>query len=682
MTEDWNKLNQKLKEEIAKRKKIEDALRDSEAQYKALFDGSPDAILLLDPTTGIILDANPAASRLLARPYEAIVGLHQSNIHPPQKEIDSRNTFIRYVEESGERAESHPIEYTIYRPDGSEVPVEVLSQLVTIRGEKVLQGVFRDITERKRAEQALMKSEERLRQAIRVSHIGIFDHDHLTDTINWSPLLREVYGSSPDETITLSAFLNFVHPEDRERIALAVRQAHDPAGDGTFDVEHRIIRRDGTIRWLIARSKTFFDVLKDGSRRPIRTVGAVRDVTDSKKAEDERGVLQAQYAQAQKMESVGRLAGGVAHDFNNMLSVIRGHAEWVLRQIDPESPLRPDLLQIQAAAQRSADLTRQLLAFARKQTIVPQVLNLNNTVEGMLKMLSRLIGENVDVVWVPSIGIWPVRIDPVQIDQILANLLVNARDAIADKGRITIETQNVVLDDAYCAVHRGFKPGYFVMLTISDDGCGMDRPTLAHIFEPFFTTKGEGKGTGLGLATVYGIVKQNEGFINAYSEPGTGTTFKIYLPHCATTPVPDPAESLLQLAKGGVETILLVEDEPMILDLSKTLLENLGYAVLTANSPSEAIRVAADHAGEIHLLITDVVMPEMNGLDLAKRLLSLYPVIKSLLMSGYTANVIAHHGMLDEGILFMQKPFTVDELAAKVREALQIVRPGKNAEKV
>jgi two-component system cell cycle sensor histidine kinase/response regulator CckA len=670
MTDELKKLNKQLNEEITERKKMEEALREREAQYRALFEGSPDAILLADPETGILLDANPAACRLLARPYVGIIGLHQSKIHPSQRETYSRAIFAQQVTEAREHKGLHPAEVAVLRPDGSEVPVEILAQLVTIKGKKVLQGVFRDITERKQAEQALSGSEERLRQAIRVSHIGIFDHDHITDAIYWSPRQREIYGWGPDETVTLQAFLDCVYPEDRERIAAAVRRAHDPASDGLFDVEHRMIRRDNAICWLTTRSQTFFGD-KDGVRRPVRTIGAVRDITESKRAEDESEKLQAQLIQAQKMESVGRLAGGVAHDFNNMLSAILGYAELALRRLDQSSPLYTNLQQIQMAAQRSADLTSQLLAFARKQTIAPKVLDLNDTMEGMLKMMSRLIGENIDVAWLPGRGLWTVRIDPAQLDQILANLLVNARDAITDKGKITIETNNVVLDEAYCYGHRGFVPGRFVMLAVSDDGCGMDQGILAHIFEPFFTTKGVGKGTGLGLATVYGIVKQNEGFINVYSEPDKGTTFKIYLPQYETTTDPVQSEIPLQAVQGGTETVLLVEDEPMILGLCKTMLEELGYTVLTAKAPSEAIRLAEEHAGDIHLLITDVVMPEMNGRDLAKKILSLYPGLKSLFMSGYTANVIAHRGVLEQGIHFMQKPFSMENLSAKVREALE-----------
>jgi nitrogen-specific signal transduction histidine kinase/CheY-like chemotaxis protein len=396
----------------------------------------------------------------------------------------------------------------------------------------------------------------------------------------------------------------------------------------------------------------------------------IEDITDRKRAEEEREKLHAQLVHAQKMESVGRLAGGVAHDFNNMLGVILGHAEIAMDQVDPAEPLFTDLREIRRAAERSADLTRQLLAFARKQTVAPRVLDLNETVEGMLKMLQRLIGEDIDLAWLPGTSVWPVKVDPAQIDQVLANLCVNARDAIAGVGKVTIETENVSFDEAYCAEHPGFVPGDFVLLAVSDDGCGMDQETRGKIFEPFFTTKGVSQGTGLGLATVYGIVKQNNGFINVYSEPGKGTTFKIYLSRHAAEADQIRKESPVPPAARGHETILLVEDEPAILKMATMMLERQGYRVLAASAPGEAVRVAGEHAGEIHLLMTDVVMPEMNGRDLAKNLMSLYPDLMCLFMSGYTANVIAHRGVLDEGVHFIQKPFSMLDLAAKVREVL------------
>jgi CheY-like chemotaxis protein len=353
-----------------------------------------------------------------------------------------------------------------------------------------------------------------------------------------------------------------------------------------------------------------------------------------------------------------------------MLNVILGYADLALMKLEPSGAPHAHLREILKAGQRSADLTRQLLAFARKQTIAPKVLDLNDTVAGMLKMLMRLIGEQIDLLWKPAANLWPVSMDPAQIDQILANLVVNARDAISGPGRITIETGRAEFDEAYCGARLGFIPGCYVLLAVSDDGCGMDKETLASLFEPFFTTKEVGRGTGLGLSTVYGIVRQNCGFINVYSEPGKGTTVRIYLPRDESEqPVavrtPDTAQ-----APCGTETVLLVEDESALLTLAATLLEELGYTVLAAATPNQGLRLAEEYAGEIHLLMTDVVMPEMNGRDLRKLLSESRPGIRCLFMSGYTANAIAHHGVLDEGVHFLQKPFSLQSVAVKLREAL------------
>ena len=370
------------------------------------------------------------------------------------------------------------------------------------------------------------------------------------------------------------------------------------------------------------------------------------------------------------MESIGRLAGGVAHDFNNMLGVILGHAELALRKIDPDQKLASDLQSIRKAAERSADLTRQLLAFARKQTVSPKVLDLNETVEGMLTILHRLIGEDIKLIWLPSRSLGPIKVDPTQIDQILANLCVNARDAIHGIGDITIATKNSSLDERYCSSHPGSVPGQYVQLTVSDTGCGMDEKTLSNLFEPFFTTKEMGKGTGLGLAMVYGIVKQNKGFIDVTSVPSQGTVFTIFFPFYRG----DTAKLQRRIPQGeppqGNETVLLVEDETEILEITRTMLESQGYTVLATSSPAEALTIAKESSERIRLLMTDVVMPEMNGRDLSKEILSLVPDIKVLFSSGYPADVIAHHGVLDEEVNFIQKPFSLQELTRKVRETL------------
>ena len=407
--------------------------------------------------------------------------------------------------------------------------------------------------------------------------------------------------------------------------------------------------------------------------RPDFFVGVGIDITARREAEQEREIIQLQLTQAQKLESVGRLAGGVAHDFNNMLGVILGHTDLALGNMSEDHALYKHLTEVRKAAARSVDLTRQLLAFARKQAIAPRVLDLNATIAGMLAMLQRLIGEDSELVWHPGAHVWPVRLDPGQIDQVLANLCVNARDAIAHTGTVTIATATAVLNEAYCADHAGFVPGEFVLLTVSDTGCGMDQLTMAQIFEPFFTTKEPDSGTGLGLATVYGIVKQNSGFINVYSEPGQGTRFSLYFRRHDDASDPHPVEqSGVQHPAGGSETILLVEDEAAILRMAAQMLEQQGYRVLTAGSPVEAMRIAAEHAGKIQLLLTDIIMPEMTGRDLADRLLSSYPELRCLFMSGYTADVIVHRGMLGGGAGFLQKPFSQQDLAARVRSVLDM----------
>jgi PAS domain S-box-containing protein len=477
-----------------------------------------------------------------------------------------------------------------------------------------------------------------------------------------SPSYCATFGKTEAELLG-QQFMPLVHEDDRAATAAAMEGLYRPPH--TAYMEQRALTKDGW-RWL-AWSDT---AVLDDQGRVVAIVGAGRDISERKEAEELRKNLTDQLLQAQKMEAVGRLAGGVAHDFNNMLGVIIGHTELALHQLNPVHPLAATLQEIRKAADRSASLTRQLLAFARRQTVAPKVLDLNDTVEGMLKMLRRLIGEDIDLAWLPGKNLGQVRIDPSQIDQILANLCVNARDAIGDTGRITIETAASSFDEDYCARHSGFIPGEYILLAVSDDGCGMTKEVLANLFEPFFTTKETGKGTGLGLATVYGIVTQNSGFINVYSEPGQGTTFKIYLPRHAAEDSHRQAGDAVKMPTLGHETILLVEDEPMILDLTRTMLELLGHTVLTAATPGEALRLADEHGGTIHLLMTDVIMPEMNGRELADRLQRLNPALRCLFMSGYTANVIAHHGVLDEGVHFIQKPFAVSDLAAKIREAL------------
>jgi PAS domain S-box-containing protein len=447
----------------------------------------------------------------------------------------------------------------------------------------------------------------------------------------------------------------------------SIRQelAKGSAGNGVlFEVE--MLMKNGQSIPVEIRGRALFDQ----GGKSIGFQGVSRDISERKSAERRRESLEKQLIQAQKMESVGRLAGGVAHDFNNMLNVIMGYTEMMLEKTKTDSSMHDDLLEIQRAARRSTQITRQLLAFARKQTIDPKVIDLNDTVENLLKMLRRLIGEDIDLAWMPDGELLSIKIDPSQVDQIMANLCVNARDAIVGVGKITIETENASFDESYCKDHPGSIPGEYVLLTVSDDGSGMEKKTQENIFEPFFTTKDIGRGTGLGLSTVYGIVKQNNGFINVYSELDKGTTIKIYLPRYEGEAVSARKVIGKKIPPGRGETILLVEDELAILKLGKRMLEGLGYTVIGASSPEKAIELAGNHAGKIDLLITDVVMPGMNGRDLATYFTAIYSDLKVMFMSGYTANVIAHHGVLDNDVCFMQKPFSQTVLANTVREAL------------
>jgi PAS domain S-box-containing protein len=564
-----------------------------------------------------------------------------------------------------------PLEYRVVWPDQSVhfVWAEAGDATRDESGTVVaLSGYAQDITERRLNEAATLESSRRLQFALRAGHLGVWDWNLKKNIMVWDDEMLALYGLTRDEFPGgIEAWKQGLHPEDRERAIAECQAALDGSRD--FDTEFRVLHPNGTVRHVKADGL----VVRDEGGTPIRMLGVNLDITERKRDEAEKAKLEAQLQQAQKMESVGRLAGGVAHDFNNMLGVILGHAEMAMEKAGPaEESLRGNVEEIRKAAERSANLTRQLLAFARKQTVAPKVLELNKTVEGMLKMLRRIIGEDIALVWLPGAGVYPVKVDPSQIDQILANLCVNARDAIGGAGKLTIETANSAFDDEYCATHPEVVPGEYVKLTVTDDGCGMDKATQERLFEPFFTTKEVGKGTGLGLATVYGIVKQNNGFIKVTSEPDKGTTFEICLPrHVAAKAEPAQSEPLTAPVARGFETILLVEDEPAILRMTKTMLEQLGYTVLTASTPGEAIQLAGAYTGVIHLLMTDVVMPEMNGRDLAKNLLTSSPALKRLFMSGYTADVIAHHGVLDEGVHFIQKPFSKKDLAARVSEALE-----------
>jgi len=529
-----------------------------------------------------------------------------------------------------------------------------------------LVATLTDVTEQKCAAEELKERERQLSSMI--SNLPGFvyrcanDHDWTMTFI--SEQCAELTGYRASDFLQNKITYNeIVRPDYRE--PLREKWQETLRRKDFFEDEYPIIAASGETRWVWERGRGVFDP----SGELLFLEGFIWNVTDRKREEQEKEKLRIQLTQAQKMESVGRLAGGIAHDFNNMLSVILGRVDMGMMRVDPAQPLYKDLQEIRKAAERSANLTRQLLAFARKQTVSLKVLDLNETVERMLKILQRLIGEDIEIVWRPGKAPSPVKMDPVQIDQILFNLCVNAKDAIGGVGRIIIETENAIFDDDHCAVHRDFLPGDYATLCVSDNGCGMDAATLDKLFEPFFTTKAVGQGTGLGLSTVYGIVQQHSGFIHVYSEPGKGSTFRIYLPrHLDASAEPAGKESAA--AATGTETILLVEDEPAILEMVRIMIRRLGYTVLSAGKPTEAMELARNFTGEIHLLMSDVIMPEMNGRDLARSIASLHPQIRLLFMSGYPANVIARQGVLDEGVHFIQKPFLMKDLATKLREAV------------
>lgn len=570
---------------------------------------------------------------------------------------EDRKRLTDAIESALHQGQPYDLELRFITAKGKHLWTRANCQPEVVRGRTVrLRGIFQDITDRRQAEESLRESEERFRALHNASFGGIVIHDRGI-ILECNQGISDITGYSAKELTGMDGLL-LIAEEAREMVMSNILAGYEKPYEATG------LRKNGEKYPLRLEAR---NVPYKGKK--VRTV-EFRDISEMKQAEALREKLEAQLTQAQKMEAVGRLAGGVAHDFNNMLSVIIGHAEMLLDLAEPVRPFYTGLEEIKKAAVRSAELTRQLLAFARRQTVAPRVLNLNLTLEGMAKMLHRLIGEDISLSWIPGKDLWPVRIDPTQIDQILANLCVNARDAISGVGRITVETKNIALDQDYCTAHSGFIPGEYVMLAVSDNGCGMDAETQKHIFEPFFTTKEMGKGTGLGLATIYGVVKQNKGFIYVYSEKNQGTVFKIYLPRYRGDAVQMQKESLQESPVQGKEMILLVEDEPAILKMVTMILEKMGYRVFAADSPSEAIRFAQKHAGQIHLLMTDVVMPEMNGRDLAKKIKLLQDGIRCLFMSGYTANVIAHHGVLEPGVHFIQKPFTKKSLALKIRKIL------------
>jgi len=641
--------------DLSERKRVEEEYR---TLFRQMLDGFAVHEIICDeaghPVDYRYLKVNPAFERMTGLKAEDVLGRTVLEVLPATEKY--------WIETYGNVAlTGEPVLFENY--------AEELDKHFRVTAFQPAPGqfacIFADVTARKKAEIALRESEARFRSYFDLPLHGIAITSPGKGWIQVNERVCSMLGYSREELLHMT-WAEVTHPDD---LAADAEQFERILAGETdqYRMEKRFIRKDGTAIWIDLAAGCVRK--SDGSVDYF--VALLEDISDRKEAEAEKDRLEAQLQQSQKMESVGRLAGGVAHDFNNMLGVILGFADMALMRVNPADPIHEDLEEIRKAAERSADLTSQLLAFARRQTVAPRLLDLNETVGGSLKMLQRLIGENVSLAWAPGPSLWPVRMDPSQISQILANLCVNAKDAITDTGTLRIETENCRITPGHRSDRVEIPCGEYVLLSVGDDGCGMDQETLDRIFEPFFTTKEFGRGTGLGLATIYGIVRQNNGFIDVQSVVGKGTRFLIYLPRYAGADESSAVNGSPDSARRrGDETILLVEDEGAFLKLTKTILEEQGYTVLAAGTPGEAIRLAREHAGEIHLLLTDVVMPEMNGRDLAKNILSLYPSLKRLYMSGYTSDVIADHGVLDSGTHFIHKPFNAPLLTAKVREAL------------
>ncbi|MBN8612224.1 MAG: response regulator [Deltaproteobacteria bacterium] len=723
-------------------------------ETRRFLNESPAASVVLDDERRVVV-ANAEARALLGIAEGAQVAL------PTRASAETPRTDQRQVLGAGGEPFLASVAWRGVSLAGAR---HTLVHVVPIRGEARLHALeSRDL--------------EVLRHGTAIAGLGIFEHDHLTDAVWISPEMREIYGWPADKAATLHALIECAHPDDGERVGTAVARAHDPSGDGRCDVEGRLFRPDGELRWVRTRSRTYFEG-EGSARRPSRTIGAIVDLTESKRVTEARGRLisvldetpdlvaivdaqgrteyanpavraffeltsdriaaasllgdspaardlstravpealatgraraeielldgrslsvvllahrgpagvthfsaiardttalrrlEEQFRQAHKMEAVGRLAGGIAHDFNNILSVILSCAELALADLPEAHPVRLDLEQISAGAARAAQLTQQLLAFSRRQVLRPRTIDPATVVAAMEPLLRRLVGEDVAFASVFGEPRAHILCDPTQLEQVLLNLVVNARDALPRGGKITLETALVVLDDAYVAAHAESRSGPHVMLAVSDDGVGMDAATRAQIFEPFFTTKGPGVGTGLGLSTVYGIVRQSGGTVWVYSEPGCGTTFKLFFPVAtgdAEQPAPRTAARFVGAARKPGARILLVEDDPAVRRVVRQVLERAGYVVTEAATPAEALTIGADG---VALMLTDVVMPDMTGRQLADQLVVKHPGLRVLYMSGYTENSVVHHGVLEAGIDFLPKPILPTALLDTIEAVL------------
>ncbi len=639
--------------DMTAQRQTQQAVALAEARFRDLYENAPTMLASLDPIGATIVDCNQAFANALGYAKDELIGRPVFDLYSPGF-LDAAAEVLRSFQRSGEVNDA---ELQVRRKDGTALEVELNATAVRGRDGEILhsRSTWTDITERKRTEETLRASEEKYRSFFEEDLAGNYVSTPEGRLLDCNSSFAGIAGFDSVAAAMQSTLWSLYPSREGRESFLEMLRKHGRLQNH----EHELRRRDGSLRRVIENAVGRFD--EQGELVEIH--GFLIDDTERRKAEE-------QLRQAQKIEAIGQLAGGVAHDFNNLLGVIIGYSDLLRKDLGHAHPGQARLEQIRKAADRAAGLTRQLLAFSRKQVLEPQVLDLNAVVSDVEKMLRRLIGEHIQLVSELGQDLGRAKVDPGQLEQVIVNLAVNARDAMPGGGRLIIETDNVDLDDSYARTHPGARPGPQVMLAVSDTGRGMDAETLSHVFEPFFTTKEPGKGTGLGLATVYGIVKQSGGFIAVYSEPGRGSTFKIYLPRVEGDAAARPSRADKERAAGGSETVLLLEDEPSLRLMLRELLEEAGYTVIECAKPYEALSAGQSEVRPIHLMLTDVIMPQMTGPQVAERLQGLRPRMKVLYMSGYTDDAIAQHGVLEPGTEFITKPFTRDTVLRRVRKLL------------
>lgn len=645
-----------LEQTLLDRQRAEQALKDSEERYRTLFEGVPDAILIADLETGCIYDANPSAARLLGRSCQELIGLQQAELHPPGILARTQVSFQEHAAAARAGNISGPFEHLVLRADGSEVPVEIMTQPVVVNGKLMMQGVFRDISARKQAELSLRASEQAFRAVVENSPDVIIRYDREGRRIYVNPefervnhlTAQQVLGKKPLELATELAPVADVFTE---KLMAAMASGVVTKIDLAWNKEGRLVS------WFVRVVPEF-----DEAGQVISALTIWSDLTERKHLEE-------QLFHAQKMEAIGRLAGGIAHDFNNILNVVIGYGNLMELGLQEGDLSLTYLREIIAAAQRAAHLTQGLLIFSRKQAVDLKPIDINALVNGMRKMLPRIIGEDIETVIQTSDLPLTVQADYGQIEQVLMNFATNARDAMPNGGKLTIKTLAVEMDEAFIHAHGYGSPGHYVCIEVTDTGQGMDEATRDRIFEPFFTTKEVGKGTGLGLSIVFGIVKQHKGYVNCYSEPGRGTSFSVYLPRLAVLSREEMQINLVPIP-GGHETILLAEDDAALRKFSQDLLEMYGYRVLAAVDGEEAVAKFKEHMGQIHLVLLDMIMPRKNGNEVYEEIHALRPEVKVIFVSGYPDHAIQRQRIVEAKLELIQKPFSTRELLEAIRACL------------